>query len=150
MNIGEAARASGVSAKMIRYYESIGLLPAADRRDSGYRSYGEPEIHRLRFVRRARDLGFPIETIRDLLSLWSDRGRSNAEVRKVALGHVADLEAQAAKLQDMIATLNALVGACARGNRPHCPIIEDLGGGVPDGPAVSPRPARPSRRAAPV
>src|SRR4051812_5760904 len=136
MNIGQASAASGVSAKMIRYYESIGLLPPAGRRDSGYRVYDEPDLHRLRFIKRARDLGFPIETIRDLLALWGDRERSNAEVRKVALRHVADLEAQAAKLEAMIGTLKSLVGACARGNRPHCPIIEDLGGGVADAPTA--------------
>ena len=139
MNIGQAAKASGVSAKMIRYYESIGLLPQADRRESGNRDYGEADVHRLKFVRRARDLGFPIEAIRDLLGLWGDQARSDAEVRKVALGHVANLQAQAAKLQEMIATLQHLVQACARGDRPHCPIIEELGGGVADAPPLPSR-----------
>jgi MerR family transcriptional regulator, copper efflux regulator len=134
VNIGQAAKASGVSAKMIRYYEATGLLPPADRRASGYRDYSETDVHRLRFVRRARDLGFPIDTIRELLSLWSDRRRSNADVRAVALGHVANLEAQAARLQEMIGTLRHLVDACSRGDRPHCPIIAELEGGVPDGP----------------
>jgi Cu(I)-responsive transcriptional regulator len=134
VNIGQAAKASGVSAKMIRYYEATGLLPPADRRASGYRDYSETDVHRLRFVRRARDLGFPIDTIRELLSLWSDRGRSTADVRAVALGHVANLEAQAARLQEMIGTLRHLVEACARGDRPHCPIIAELEGGAPDGP----------------
>src|SRR3954470_14574821 len=94
MNIGQATKASGVSAKMIRYYEATGLLPPADRRASGYRDYSETDVHRLRFLRRARDLGFSIATIRELLSLWSDHRRSNADVRAVALSHVANLEAQ--------------------------------------------------------
>lgn len=134
MNIGQASKASGVSAKMIRYYESIELLPEADRRESGYRDYGEPDIHRLKFVRRARDLGFSMEQIRALLGLWSDTGRSNAQIRAVAASHVEELEAQAAKLQDMIATLRHLIAACKRGDRPHCPIIVELGGGDPEGP----------------
>jgi MerR family transcriptional regulator, copper efflux regulator len=136
MNIGQASKDSGVSAKMIRYYESIGLLPQAGRRDSGYRDYGEQDLHRLKFVRRARELGFPIETIRELLALWGDRARSHAEVREVAQRHVVDLEAQAARLQEMVATLRHLVEACERGSRPHCPIIEDLGGGLADAPPL--------------
>jgi MerR family transcriptional regulator, copper efflux regulator len=130
VNIGQASKASGVSAKMIRYYESTGLIPPADRRESGYRDYGEADLHRLAFVRRARELGFTIETIRELLELWSDRTRSNTEVRAVALKHVAGLEAQAQKLQDMITTLHALIGTCKRGGRQDCPIMSELGGGA--------------------
>jgi Cu(I)-responsive transcriptional regulator len=130
MNIGAVSKASGVSAKMIRYYESTGLIPPADRRDSGYRDYGKADVHRLAFVRRARELGFSVEFIRDLLGLWSDRGRSNAEVRAVALKHVDGLEAQAQKIQDMIATLQALIATCKRGNRADCPIMTELAGGA--------------------
>ena len=114
---------------MIRYYESIGLLPEAARRESNYRDYDESDVHRLIFVRRARELGFDVELIRSLLGLWSDRSRSNTEVRAVAMRHVANLEAQAAQLQDMIATLKGLIGACKRGGRPECPIMEELSGG---------------------
>ncbi len=128
MNIGHVAKASGLSAKMIRYYESTGLVPSADRRASGYRVYSESDLHRLMFVRRARELGFSVEFIRELLALWSDRDRSNTEVRAVALKHVADLEAQAEKLQGMIATLRDLIGTCRRGNRPDCPILSNLAG----------------------
>ena len=129
MNIGQAAEESGVSAKMIRYYESTGLIPAAGRRDSGYRDYSGSDVHRLVFVRRARELGFSVDSIRELLSLWSNDHRSNSEVRSVALAHVANLEAQAEKIKGMIATLNALIGACRRGGRPDCPIIVELAGG---------------------
>lgn len=129
MNIGAVAKASGVSAKMIRYYEATGLLPAAARRASGYRDYDENDVHRLAFVRRARDLGFSVEEIQELLGLWSDRSRSNTEVRAVALKHVAALEAQAEKLQGMIGTLRALIGTCKRGNRQDCPILANLAGG---------------------
>jgi len=146
MNIGAASKASGVSAKMIRYYEQIGLIPLAERRDSGYRDYVTADVHRLRFVRRARDLGFSVEQIRALLELWSDRGRSNADVRAVALRHVAELEAQATRLQAMIATLTDLVRTCEHGERPGCPIIDELGGGT-DSPAPA-EPRRSSRRAA--
>ena len=135
MNIGQASKTSGVSAKMIRYYESIGLLPEADRRESGYRDYGTPDIHRLAFVRRARDLGFSMDQIRALLSLWSDSGRSDAEIRAVASAHVEELETQAQRLQEMIGSLNHLIRACKRGDRPHCPIITELGGGVAEGPS---------------
>jgi MerR family copper efflux transcriptional regulator len=135
MNIGQASKSSGVSAKMIRYYEAIGLLPEADRRESGYRDYGTADIHRLAFVRRARDLGFSMEQIRALLSLWSDTSRSDAEVRAVASAHVAELEAQAEKLQGMIGTLRHLIGSCRRGDRPHCPIIAELAGGIAESPA---------------
>ena len=145
MNIGQAAKAAGISAKMIRHYEAIGLVPAADRQSSGYRDYSPGEINRLRFVRRSRELGFPIDRIRDLLRLWSDHERSDAEVRKVALDHVAELEVKAAQLKEMIGTLHDLAGACEKGDRPLCPIIGALGGGLPEAPAafaVGGRPAR--------
>lgn len=128
MNIGQAATRAGVSAKMIRYYESIGLVPQADRRSSGYRDYSVADINRLRFLRRARDLGFSVDQIRELMRLWSDRGRSNAEVRKLALDHAAELEVKAMALQEMIATLRGLAKACQRGDRPDCPIISELRG----------------------
>jgi MerR family transcriptional regulator, copper efflux regulator len=129
MNIGKAANASGLSAKMIRYYEEIGLLPKAARRDSNYRDYDDADVHRMVFIRRARELGFEVELIRSLLGLWSDRSRSNAEVRAIAMKHVEEMEAQAARLQDMIGTLRGLVGTCKRGNRPDCPIMTELAGG---------------------
>jgi Cu(I)-responsive transcriptional regulator len=134
MNIGQASESSGVSAKMIRYYESIGLLPAAGRRESGYRDYAESDIHRLRFVRRARDLGFSTDRIKELLALWGDSRKSDARVREVAEGHVAELEEQARDLQEMIAVLRHLISACAKGDRPHCPILADLKTGPKAGP----------------
>ena len=139
MNIGQAAKSAGISAKMIRHYEATGLIPVADRQSSGYRDYSAADIHRLRFVRRGRELGFSIDQIRDLLRLWSDHDRSTAEVRKVALDHVAELEEKATRLKGMIATLRTLAGACAKGDRPHCPIIDELGGGMHDAPAAPAR-----------
>lgn len=131
MNIGAASKASGVSAKMIRYYESTGLIPQPSRRESGYRDYAPDDVHRLIFIRRARELGFAMESVTDLLGLWADRKRSRAEVRDVAMRHVAELEGQAARLQEMIATLRGLVTSCKEGHRPDCPIISDLAlGGV--------------------
>lgn len=138
MNIGEAAKAAGVSAKMIRHYETVGLIPLPVRRDSGYRDYAADDVNRLRFVRRSRELGFSIDQIRDLLRLWSDHDRSDADVRKVALDHIAELEAKAAQLREMIATLRSLATACEKGGRPLCPIIGALGGGMADAPAAPP------------
>jgi MerR family copper efflux transcriptional regulator len=128
MHIGAASEASGVSAKMIRYYEDIGLVPKAARRDSGYRDYGEADVHRLRFIHRARELGFSLERIRSLLRLWQDRKRSSREVRKLALDHVAELEAQIARMEELRDTLQHLVEACQGNDRPHCPILRDLEG----------------------
>jgi MerR family transcriptional regulator, copper efflux regulator len=138
MNIGEAAQASGVSAKMIRYYESIGLSPQPMRRASGYRAYDQVDVERLRFIRRARDLGFSLDRVRDLLALWSDRDRHSGDVKALALEHIAELEARAAELRGMIKTLRGLVGACEGGDRPACPILADLQAGnraatAPDG-----------------
>lgn len=126
MNIGEAARASGVSAKMIRYYEETGLIPPAARRESGYRDYGPADVHRLRFIRRARDLGFPVAEIDALLGLWRDKERQSADVKRIAQAHIADLRARIAKLEQMAGTLEALIGCCAGDDRPDCPILADL------------------------
>jgi Cu(I)-responsive transcriptional regulator len=130
MNIGQAAEEAGVSAKMIRHYEAIGLVPKAARRASNYRDYSKQDIDRLRFIRRGRELGFSIGRIRDLLRLWSDRSRSNDDVRKLALAHVGELETKAAELHAMIGTLKRLATACKKGDRPDCPIIVELGGGA--------------------
>jgi len=126
MNIGKAARTSGISAKMIRYYEAIGLAPQAGRRASGYRAYDEADVQRLRFIRRARDLGFSIDRVRDLLKLWTDCDRHSGDVKSVALAHVAELEKRAAELKSMIKTLRNLARACEGDDRPECPIIEEL------------------------
>jgi MerR family transcriptional regulator, copper efflux regulator len=130
MNIGQASKASSVNAKMIRYYESIGLVPKASRTEGGYRDYAPQDIHRLRFIRRARDLGFSIDQVRELLKLWSDQKRSSANVRAVALEHIAELERRATQLKDMIKTLKHLVDACEGDDRPDCPIIEELEAGA--------------------
>ncbi len=126
MNIGEASKASGVSAKMIRYYESIGLIPSADRTGGGYRSYADTDVQRLRFVRRARDLGFSIPEIADLLGLWSDRSRKSADVKRLAQAHIEGLEQRISDLQQMVDTLRSLVACCAGDDRPDCPILETL------------------------
>ncbi|MCX7287283.1 MAG: Cu(I)-responsive transcriptional regulator [Rhodobacterales bacterium] len=128
MNIGEASRASGVSSKMIRYYEATGLIPPAGRSGSGYRTYGPKEVQTLRFIRRARDLGFPMEKVSDLLALWHDRSRASADVKHLAEAQVAALEARIVEMQTMQATLRHLVHACAGDDRPDCPILSDLGG----------------------
>ena len=125
MNIGDAAAASGVSAKMIRHYESIGLLTAA-RSGNGYRVYAERDVALLRFIRHARDLGFPLEDIRRLLALWQDRGRASAEVKRLALAHVDALESKADSLRSMAASLRHLAAHCLGDARPDCPILDDL------------------------
>ena len=126
MNIGEAARASGVSAKMIRYYEEIRLIPPAARTASGYRDYSGTDVHLLRFVRRARDLGFSVAEIDDLLKLWRDRSRRSADVKRIALARLADLRRRIAEMEDMAATLEHLVGCCSGDARPECPILADI------------------------
>lgn len=128
MKIGEAARASGVSAKMIRYYESIDLIPTAGRTQAGYRRYGAREVQILRFVRRARDLGFPVATIAELLALWSDRARQSADVKRLALDHVGALERKIADMRAMALTLRQLADLCSGDERPDCPILNDLEG----------------------
>ncbi|GLR24902.1 MULTISPECIES: Cu(I)-responsive transcriptional regulator [Alphaproteobacteria] len=129
MNIGEAAQASGVSSKMIRYYEQIGLVPPAHRTASNYRVYGEDEVHRLRFVRRARSLGFSLEETEQLLKLWADKDRTSAEVKKLALAHIAELEEKIAGMQAMVETLRELSDCCHGDDRPSCPILADLSDG---------------------
>ncbi|TJV02045.1 MAG: Cu(I)-responsive transcriptional regulator [Mesorhizobium sp.] len=129
MNIGEAAAASGVSAKMIRYYESIDLMPNVARTDAGYRVYSDSDIHALRFIRRARDLGFSVNQMANLLALWGDRSRTSADVKRIALEHVAELERKMRELRDMSKTLRHLAEHCQGDDRPHCPIIEDLSSG---------------------
>ena len=133
-NIGIAASRSGVSAKMVRHYESLGLLPAIDRTEAGYRRYTDREVHTLRFIRRARDLGFSMAEIAELLRLWQDRGRTSASVRRIAQRHVEDLERKIAELTAMRRTLERLVDCCHGDGRPECPILEELEGGaaVPD------------------
>ena len=126
MNIGEAAKASGVSAKMIRHYESVGLFPEAVRTDSGYRQYTAKEVSTLRFVRQSRDLGFSIDQIRELLGLWQDRKRPSRQVRALAQAHIAELDAKLQELHAMKATLEHLVHCCHGDDRPDCPIIDSL------------------------
>ena len=126
MNIGEASAASGVSAKMIRYYEQAGLIPPADRSQAGYRVYDDADVHRLRFVRRARDLGFAVAEISELLDLWNNRSRRSADVKRLAQAHIADLQDRIAKLQQMSASLQTLADCCAGDDRPDCPILEGL------------------------
>lgn len=129
LSIGEAAKTSGVSAKMIRHYESIGLLTQARRSNGNYRLYGPHDVHNLRFIHRARSLGFPLETIRELLALWRNRQRSSAQVKKLALTHVAGLEAKIAEMQEMAAALKHLAQHCHGDDRPDCPILEGLATG---------------------
>lgn len=128
MNIGQAADASGVSAKMIRYYEEIGLIRPPLRTGSNYRVYGNDEVHVLRFIRRSRTLGFSIEETGALLALWQDKTRASAEVRDIASGHIATLETKIAELESMVGTLRHLVHCCHGDDRPDCPILDDLAG----------------------
>ena len=133
LNIGEAASESGVSAKMIRYYESIGLLPAAARSQGGYRVYGQNDVHRLGFIRRARRLGFSVAQIGRLEALWRDTNRASAEVKRIALEHVTELEEKIAELEAMRRTLRHLADHCQGDQRPDCPIIDGLAGTEPAG-----------------
>ena len=126
MNIGQAASATNVSAKMIRYYESIGLLAPAARTGSGYRVYGERELHVLRFIRRARKLGFSLDRIADLLSLWRDDGRASGDVKRIAIAHVAELDQRIRELTEMRETLATLADCCHGDDRPDCPILQTL------------------------
>ena len=131
MNIGEAAKASGVSAKMIRHYESVGLFPEPSRTGSGYRQYGDKEIVTLRFIRHSRDLGFSIEQIRELLGLWQNRKRPSRQVRALAQAHIEELDEKLADLRAMKATLEHLVQCCHGDERPDCPIIDTLASDEP-------------------
>jgi len=126
MNIGRASAESGISAKMIRYYESIGLVPAASRTNGGYREYSDNDVHTLRFIRRARDLGFTVEQMTELLALWRDRKRASADVKRIALKHVQELEHKACELREMSRTLKHLADHCKGNERPDCPIIDEL------------------------
>ena len=126
MKIGEASAASGVSQRMIRHYEKIGLIHAAPRRNSGYRDYDQRDLHTLHFIGRARDLGFPIEDIRLLLALWTDRNRSSADVKELALSRASELRERLAVLEDMCRTLEHLAESCHGDDRPDCPILDEL------------------------
>jgi MerR family copper efflux transcriptional regulator len=126
MNIGEVAQASGVSAKMIRHYEGIGLIAASPRTQAGYRQYHARDVHLLRFIRRARDLGFALDQIRQLLSLWDDPERASADVKQLAETHIAGLDARIAALTEMRTTLVTLTQACHGDHRPDCPILQGL------------------------
>lgn len=129
MNIGQAAKQSGLSAKMIRYYESIGLLRPAGRSASGYRTYGPDDLHRLGFIRRARDLGFSLEEVGRLLDLWQDRQRASADVKALASAHVQELNRKIAELSELRDTLQSLVEHCHGDDRPDCPILSELESG---------------------
>lgn len=128
MNIGQAAEASGVTAKMIRYYESVGLMPAAQRSPSGYRQYGETEVQTLRFIKRARDLGFSLDRIRTLIGLWKDKDRKSHDVKRLAHQYIAELDQDIAKLQSIRDQLQVLANCCQGDDRPDCPILEELSG----------------------
>ena len=141
MNIGEAARASGMSAKMIRYYESIGVIEPAGRTEAGYRVYDARDVHLLRFVKRARSLGFPVERINRLVALWRDQHRASAEVKRIALAQIGELEQRIGELETMKRTLEHLAAHCHGDQRPDCPILDDL--------AAAPRPPRGAQRGAP-
>ncbi len=141
MNIGQAANRSGVSAKMIRHYEEIGLIPRASRTFSNYRTYSGNDVHTLRFIRQARSLGFSIKQIERLLGLWRNQRRPSSKVKALALEHVAELNARIAELEAMKRTLQALADHCHGDDRPECPILDGLAGTGAD-------PARPGPGAA--
>ena len=126
MNIGEAARRSGISAKMIRHYEGLGLLSRVARTDAGYRQYDDATLHQLRFIRRARDLGFDMKEIASLLALWGDRRRASADVKRIALKHVGDLQRRIEEMQAMQRTLEHMASCCHGDGRPECPILDNL------------------------
>ncbi len=130
MNIGAIAERSGVPAKTIRYYESIGLIGSAARTANGYRSYGDLDLHTLRFIKRARNLGFSVEEVRDLLDLWRNRDRSSADVKALAANHLGMLDRKIAELVEMRGTLAHLVSCCHGDDRPDCPILDDLASGA--------------------
>ncbi|WP_027014300.1 Cu(I)-responsive transcriptional regulator [Comamonas composti] len=137
VSIGEAARLADVSARMVRHYETLGLLACVHRTDSGYRQYSEADVHALRFIRRGRDLGFSMEEIATLLGLWQDQGRASSQVKRIAQRHVAELGERIAAMQAMQRTLQTLVHCCHGDDRPDCPILDDL--------AAQPADARPAK-----
>jgi Cu(I)-responsive transcriptional regulator len=145
MNIGEAARRSGVSAKMVRHYEALGLLPRVLRTEAGYRQYGADEVHTLRFIRRARELGFSMAEIAELLRLWQNRERASADVKRIAKAHIADLDRRIAEMSAMRRTLEHLVHGCHGDQRPQCPILDELAEPAAAPPAAPP----PATRALP-
>jgi len=126
LNIGGAARASGVTAKMVRHYESIGLLPPARRTEAGYRLYGPDDVRMLQFIHRSRALGFSLDQIADLLALWRDKHRASADVRRLALAHIEELDRKIAELEAMKRTLATLASSCHGDARSDCPILDDL------------------------
>ena len=126
MNIGKLSKAVGISAKMIRYYEQIGLIPTVGRNNSGYRSYSAQDVERLKFIRRSRALGFSVSEITDLLDLWNDKKRQSADVKKLAQSHIEKLELRILELQKMTETLQNLINCCAGDHRPDCPILDGL------------------------
>ena len=128
LNIGDASQASGVSAKMIRHYEDIVLIAKARRTQAGYRIYRDADVHVLRFIRRARDLGFSMKEIETLLGLWNNRRRASSDVKKLALAHVSELDHKIGELQKMRASLSELASHCHGDHRPECPILDDLAG----------------------
>lgn len=129
MNIGAAAKRSGVPAKTIRYYEEIGLIPKAARTAGGYRDYSDQDVEMLRFIHRSRDLGFPVKEVAELLALWRDRSRSSAQVKELALHRIADIDTKIAELKSIRQTLTDLARRCHGDDRPDCPILEDLAQG---------------------
>lgn len=146
MNIGEAAKAADVSPKMIRHYEQTGLLPQAERSESGYRLYGEREISVLRFIRQSRSLGFSIPQIADLIGQWGDTHRTSRQVKDIALRHLADLEEKLRQIAEMKAALEQLVAACAGDDHAHCAILESLASQSPEAPQHAARFMKPKRR----
>ncbi len=130
VNIGDASQASGVSAKMIRHYEEIGLIPPAGRTQSGYRVYAEADVHMLRFIRRSRNLGFSVRQIEGLLGLWRDRRRTSSKVKALAMEHIAELDTRIREMTEMRLTLEHLASRCHGDERPDCPILEDLSSGA--------------------
>ena len=129
MNIGQAAKKTGLSAKMIRYYESIDLLPEAGRTDSGYRQYSPQDLHRLAFIKRSRDLGFSLAEVSQLLALWQDRQRASADVKALAATHISELERKISELSGLRDTLKDLMENCQGNDRPDSPILKDLESG---------------------
>ena len=125
-NIGEASARSGVSAKMVRHYESLGLMPKVGRTDSGYRQYTANDVHTLRFIRRARDLGFSMAEIAELLKLWQNKRRASADVKRIALAHADDLRRRIEEMEAMKRTLERLADCCHGDHRPDCPILDEL------------------------